>query len=150
MTATTITTKGQIVIPSRIRKHLKIKAGMRIVLREQGNKIIVEPVNELLGARGDLVGGEADAFFHAQRVVGAVGHDGTEVGDLHAFLDDEAGTGLERLLRFRLVVVLEVRDAQQQVGFVDALRAAAGRAGPSCSSARIAACSAAGVPAACV
>ena len=46
MTTTTITSKGQIVIPSRIRKHLKIKPGTRMVMREQGNKIIVEPVNK--------------------------------------------------------------------------------------------------------
>ena len=46
MTTTTITSKGQIVIPSRSRKHLKIKPGTRMVMHEQGNKIIVEPVNE--------------------------------------------------------------------------------------------------------
>ena len=46
MTTTTITSKGQIVIPSRIRKHLKIKAGMRFVVQEQGHRIIVEPINE--------------------------------------------------------------------------------------------------------
>ena len=45
MTTTTITSKGQIVIPSRIRKHLNIKPGMRFVVQEQGNKIIVEHVD---------------------------------------------------------------------------------------------------------
>ena len=46
MTTTTITSKGQIVIPSRIRKHLNIKPGMRFVVQEQGNKIIVEKVDK--------------------------------------------------------------------------------------------------------
>ena len=46
MTTTTITSKGQIVIPSRIRKHLNIQPGMKFVLKERGNTIIVEPVNE--------------------------------------------------------------------------------------------------------
>ena len=46
MTTTTITSKGQIVIPSKIRKHLNIKPGMRFVVQEQGRKIIVEKVDE--------------------------------------------------------------------------------------------------------
>ncbi len=46
MTTTTITSKGQIVIPSRIRKHLNIKPGMRFVVQEKGRKIIVEQVDK--------------------------------------------------------------------------------------------------------
>ena len=46
MTTTTITAKGQIVIPSRIRRHLKIAPGTRFVVQEQDNKIIVEPMNK--------------------------------------------------------------------------------------------------------
>ena len=46
MTTTTITSKGQIVIPSRIRKHLNIKPGTRFVVQEQGSKIIVERVDK--------------------------------------------------------------------------------------------------------
>ena len=46
MTTTTITSKGQIVIPSKIRKHLNIKPGMRFVVQEQGRKIIVEQVDK--------------------------------------------------------------------------------------------------------
>jgi AbrB family looped-hinge helix DNA binding protein len=46
MTTTTITSKGQIVIPSKIRKHLNIKPGMRFVVQEQGHKIIVEKVDK--------------------------------------------------------------------------------------------------------
>ena len=37
---------GQIVIPSRIRKHLNIKPGMQFVVQEQGRRIIVERVDE--------------------------------------------------------------------------------------------------------
>jgi len=46
MTTTTITSKGQIVIPSKIRKHLNIKPGMRFVVQEQGRKIIVEQIDK--------------------------------------------------------------------------------------------------------
>ena len=46
MTITTITSKGQIVIPSSIRKRLKIKSGMRFAVQEHGNKIVVEPIGE--------------------------------------------------------------------------------------------------------
>ena len=46
MTTTTITSKGQIVIPSKIRKRLNIKPGMRFVVQEQGRKIIVEQVDK--------------------------------------------------------------------------------------------------------
>lgn len=46
MTTTTITSKGQIVIPASIRKHLNIKPGMRFVVQEQGDKIIVQKVDK--------------------------------------------------------------------------------------------------------
>lgn len=46
MTITTITSKGQIVIPAKIRKALKIKPGMRFVVHEEGRKIIVERVDK--------------------------------------------------------------------------------------------------------
>jgi AbrB family looped-hinge helix DNA binding protein len=39
----TITSKGQIVIPAWLRKKLGIKAGMRVSFTEQGNDIIVHP-----------------------------------------------------------------------------------------------------------
>ena len=44
MTTTIVTTKGQIVIPSKIRQRLKIKKGTRLYIEERGNELILKPV----------------------------------------------------------------------------------------------------------
>lgn len=41
---TTATAKGQIVIPSSIRRRLGIKEGTRIQIEENGNEIILTPI----------------------------------------------------------------------------------------------------------
>ena len=44
MTISVITTKGQIVIPSKIRRRLNIKSGTKIFIEERGDEIILKPV----------------------------------------------------------------------------------------------------------
>ncbi len=44
MTTTVLTTKGQIVIPSRIRRKLNIKTGTKLYIEERGDEIILKPV----------------------------------------------------------------------------------------------------------
>ena len=44
MTTTTVTTKGQIVIPSKIRQRMKIKKGTKLYIEERGNELILKPV----------------------------------------------------------------------------------------------------------
>lgn len=44
MTTTVITTKGQVVIPSAIRKHLNLKEGTTLCVTEEGDKIIFQPL----------------------------------------------------------------------------------------------------------
>jgi len=44
MTTAIVTTKGQIVIPSAIRRHLKIKNGTKLHVSEEGDKIILQPL----------------------------------------------------------------------------------------------------------
>ena len=44
MTTTTVTAKGQIVIPSIIRQHLNIKKGTRLCVLEKNNEIILQPL----------------------------------------------------------------------------------------------------------
>ena len=44
MPIVTSTTKGQIVIPAKIRAKFKIKKGTRVNVYEEGNRIIVEPL----------------------------------------------------------------------------------------------------------
>ncbi len=44
MTTTVLTTKGQIVIPAEIRRHLNLKEGTRLCVVESGDKIILQPL----------------------------------------------------------------------------------------------------------
>ena len=46
MVTTTVTSKGQIVIPSKIRRHLNIKKGTRLCITEKGNEIVLQPLTE--------------------------------------------------------------------------------------------------------
>ena len=45
MAITTITTKGQIVIPSRIRKQRGLKKGTKMILEERGEELVLKPLN---------------------------------------------------------------------------------------------------------
>jgi AbrB family looped-hinge helix DNA binding protein len=44
MATTIVTTKGQIVIPSKIRKRMNLKKGTKIYLEEKDNELILKPV----------------------------------------------------------------------------------------------------------
>jgi AbrB family looped-hinge helix DNA binding protein len=45
---TTVSTKGQFVIPSDIRASLGIRPGTRIAVTQDGARIVLEPVSEEL------------------------------------------------------------------------------------------------------
>lgn len=45
MTTAVVTTKGQIVIPSKMRKHLNIKKGTKVYIEERGDELVIKPVN---------------------------------------------------------------------------------------------------------
>ena len=53
-----VTTKGQLVIPARLRRRLGIKKGTRITFAEDAGRIIVQPVTRefIRGLRGSLNG----------------------------------------------------------------------------------------------
>ncbi len=55
---TTATSKGQIVIPSSIRRRLGIKEGTRIKIEEHGKEIILKPITReyVHSLRGKLRG----------------------------------------------------------------------------------------------
>jgi AbrB family looped-hinge helix DNA binding protein len=58
-TFTTVSSKGQVVIPAQLREKLGIEAGTRIAVRiEKGHLIILEPINEgyIRRLRGSLKG----------------------------------------------------------------------------------------------
>ncbi|MEW6202653.1 MAG: AbrB/MazE/SpoVT family DNA-binding domain-containing protein [bacterium] len=44
MTTTIVTTKGQIVIPSKIRRHLNLKKGTKLYVEEKDSEIILKPM----------------------------------------------------------------------------------------------------------
>jgi AbrB family looped-hinge helix DNA binding protein len=44
MTTTIVTSKGQIVIPSKIRRRLNIKKGTRLYIEEKGDELILKAV----------------------------------------------------------------------------------------------------------
>jgi AbrB family looped-hinge helix DNA binding protein len=47
MTETTVvTTKGQVVIPSRIRRKYDIKKGTKLYVEERGEYIVLKPITE--------------------------------------------------------------------------------------------------------
>ena len=43
---TVVTTKGQVVIPSRIRKKYDIKKGTKLYVEEKGEYIVLKPITE--------------------------------------------------------------------------------------------------------
>jgi AbrB family looped-hinge helix DNA binding protein len=45
MITTIVTTKGQVVIPYRIRRKLDIKKGTKLSVEESNNEIILRPLN---------------------------------------------------------------------------------------------------------
>jgi AbrB family looped-hinge helix DNA binding protein len=56
---TTVSTKGQFVIPSEMRSSLGIRPGTRIAVTQEGSRIVLEPVTEELvdRTRGMFAGG---------------------------------------------------------------------------------------------
>lgn len=54
-----VTTKGQLVIPARLRRRFGIKKGTRVTFSEQDGRIIIQPVTRefIRGLRGSLKGG---------------------------------------------------------------------------------------------
>lgn len=44
MTTTSVTSKGQIVIPSKIRRRLNIKKGTKLHIEEKGDELILKAV----------------------------------------------------------------------------------------------------------
>ena len=44
MATTIVTSKGQVVIPSKIRRKLNIKSGTKFHIEEENNEIILKPL----------------------------------------------------------------------------------------------------------
>ena len=54
MEAAYVTTKGQLVIPAKIRRKLGIKRGTKVYFVERGNEVLFQPVTKeyIRGMRG--------------------------------------------------------------------------------------------------
>lgn len=46
MFTTIVTTKGQIVIPSKIRRRMNLKKGIKLLVEERENEIILRPLTK--------------------------------------------------------------------------------------------------------
>lgn len=57
-TFTTVSSKGQVVIPAEVREKLGIEAGTRIAVRIEKDHLVLEPINEgyIRRLRGSLKG----------------------------------------------------------------------------------------------
>jgi len=54
MYSTSITQKGQVTIPVLIRKKLGLKTGQKVVFRDRGKDVIIEPIPDFLDLMGSL------------------------------------------------------------------------------------------------
>ena len=54
----TVTTKGQLVIPSKLRRKYSIKEGTRVVFLEQESRLVLQPLTPqfIRSLRGSLKG----------------------------------------------------------------------------------------------
>lgn len=63
MDTSVVTTKGQIVVPSKIRLKFKMKKGTKVAFIEQNGKLIIQPLDQnyfqslagILGTEGDML-----------------------------------------------------------------------------------------------
>ena len=61
MLLSTITQKGQITVPKKIRDALELKTNDQVVFVQRGDNIIIKPVKNVLNIRGSVkVNGEQD------------------------------------------------------------------------------------------
>ena len=56
MTTTIVTTKGQIVIPSKIRRRHNIRRGTKLCILEKGDQIVLQPLtNDYFGKMAGIL-----------------------------------------------------------------------------------------------
>lgn len=67
--SSTVTTKGQLVIPAKLRRKYGIRKGTRVVFLEEGHRLILQPLTKefIAGLRGSLRGSKALEYLLAER-----------------------------------------------------------------------------------
>ena len=70
----TVSDRGYIILPLRIRKEMKIKPGTKILLTKEDNKIILQPVSSFTEKLSGLTAGsfgknkeQVDKFLNKER-----------------------------------------------------------------------------------
>ena len=68
---TTVSSKGQLVIPAQIREALGIKAGTRVGIRQQGAELILRPATQVTAQRliEELCGMTAGGYSMADDLI---------------------------------------------------------------------------------
>ena len=65
---TTVSTKGQLVIPAEMRTALGIQPGTRIAVTQDGSRIVLEPVSEeLVDRTRGMFSGKPSLFEELKR-----------------------------------------------------------------------------------
>ena len=61
----TVTTKGQLVIPSRLRRKFGIRKGTQVIFMEDNERLILQPLTPefIRSLRGSLKGGSSALEF---------------------------------------------------------------------------------------
>lgn len=64
-----VTSKGQLVIPAKLRRQLGIKKGTRVAFTEDNGRLIVQPITPefIASLRGSLKGSGAYDYLLAER-----------------------------------------------------------------------------------
>ena len=52
----TITRKSQVTIPAEVRKKLGLEEGMRVTIRQEGGRVVIEPLPSILSLGGSGAG----------------------------------------------------------------------------------------------
>jgi AbrB family looped-hinge helix DNA binding protein len=65
----TVTTKGQIVIPAKLRRKYAIREGTRVAFVEEENRLVLQPItsNFIRSLRGSLKGRALDVLYEERK-----------------------------------------------------------------------------------
>ncbi|HEY2821483.1 MAG TPA: AbrB/MazE/SpoVT family DNA-binding domain-containing protein [Candidatus Acidoferrum sp.] len=65
----TVTTKGQLVIPAKLRRKYEIREGTRIAFVEDGNRLVLQPLTSgfIRSLRGSLKGRSLDILYEERK-----------------------------------------------------------------------------------
>jgi AbrB family looped-hinge helix DNA binding protein len=65
----TVTTKGQLVIPAKLRRKYAIREGTRVAFVEEENRLVLQPITSsfIRSLRGSLKGRALDVLYEERK-----------------------------------------------------------------------------------